>query len=196
MKPDRNPVLSYAEEERIRGALAAAARADGLSTPPRIENALVAELRRRNRRSMLLRVSAAGAIAAAVLVGLWLSRPVAPTALPAPTVVRHAEPPTPAIAPPDPAPEKLAAAPALRRPRPTPRRVESADAGEFIPVGAWQAFEPMERGAIVRVRLPKSSLPGFGIAVSADRWNESLPADVVLGEDGSMRAIRLVSNVE
>jgi hypothetical protein len=74
--------------------------------------------------------------------------------------------------------------------------VEAPDAGEFIPVGAWQAYEPMERGAIVRVRLPKSSLPGFGIAVSADRWNESLPADVVLGEDGSMRAIRLVSNVE
>ena len=32
MKPDRNPILSYAEEERIRGALAAAAESDGLST--------------------------------------------------------------------------------------------------------------------------------------------------------------------
>ena len=196
MKPDRNPVLSYAEEERIRGALAAAARADGLGAPPRIENALVAELRRRNRRSMLLLVSAAGAIAAAVLVGLWLSRPAAPTELPAPVVARHAEPPQPAIAPPDPGPETFAVAVPPRRPRTTPRRVEPADAGEFIPVGAWQALEPMERGTIVRVRLPKSSLPGFGIAVSADRWNESLPADVVLGEDGSMRAIRLVSNVE
>ena len=196
MKPDRNPILSYAEEERIRGLLAAAAGADGLSAPPRVENALVAELRRRNRRSVLLRVSAAGAVAAAVLIGLWLARPVVPTALPAPVVARHVEPTAPAIAPPDPAPEKLAAAPAPRRPRATPRRAETADDGEFIPVGAWQAFEPMERGAIVRVRLPKSSLPGFGIAVSADRWNESLPADVVLGEDGSMRAIRLVSNVE
>lgn len=196
MKPDRNPVLSYAEEERIRGTLAAAARADGLSAPPYIENALVVALRRRNRRSMLLRIAAAGAMAAAVLVGLWLSHPQAPTELPAPVVARQTEPPAPAIAPPDVAPEKPAAVPAPRRPRAAPRRVESTDAEEFIPVGAWQAFEPMERGAIVRVRLPKLSLPAFGIAVSADRWNESLPADVVLGEDGSMRAIRLVSNVE
>ena len=70
MKPDRNPVLSYAEEERIRGTLAAAARADGLSAPPYIENALVVALRRRNRRSMLLRIAAAGAMAAFPTAGM------------------------------------------------------------------------------------------------------------------------------
>ena len=75
-------------------------------------------------------------------------------------------------------------------PRPVEQQVETS---EFIPVGTWQALEPMERGSIVRVRLPKSSLPGFGIPVSADRWNESIPAEVVLGEDGSMRAVRFVS---
>ena len=85
-------------------------------------------------------------------------------------------------------------APAKRRP--AARRAAPVEAAEFIPVGAWQALEPIERGTIVRVRLPNSSLPGFGIPVSADRWNESFPADVVLAEDGSMRAIRLISNVQ
>lgn len=196
MKPDRNSILSYAEEERIRGALAATAENDGLSAPARVETALVAELRRRNRRSMLIRVSTAAAIAATVLIGLWLARPESPAEPTAPVVALQTEKPVPAMVPSEPAPVMAEAPPAPRRSRAVPRRRVAEEAPEFIPVGAWQAYEPMERGAIVRVRLPKSALPGFGIAVSADRWNESLPADVVLGEDGSMRAIRLVSNVE
>jgi hypothetical protein len=194
MTPDRNLNLSYDEEERIRTALAEAAQRDGLAAPARVEAALLGELRRRNRRDVAVRVLAAGAIAATVLVGLWSTRPGAPAPAAAPVI---AQVPTPIPEPP-PTIAKATPPPPVRRarPRPVERRVAPVETAEFIPVGAWQALEPMERGTIVRVRLPKSSLPGFGIPVSADRWNESFPADVVLGEDGSMRAIRFVSNVQ
>jgi hypothetical protein len=190
MTPDRNPILSYQDEELLRGALAEAARTDGLETPSRVEAALRGELRRRNRRGTALRVLAAGAIAATVLLGLWGSRPTAPAPV-APVVAQIPTPtPAPVVA------KKTSAPVPVRRRRPVVQRTEPEEVAEFIPVGAWQAMEPIERGTIVRVRLPKSSLPGFGIPVSADRWNESFPADVVLAEDGSMRAIRFVSNVQ
>lgn len=190
MTPDRSRILPCEEEKRIRTLLAAAAESDGLRAPGRVESALVAELRRRNRRSLAGRIVAAGALAAAALIGLFLARS-ATEPPPLPAAPASALRPAPATVAKTPAPP-----PAKRsipkRAKPQAAPVESA---EFIPAGVWQAFEPMERGSIVRVRLPKSSLPGFGIPVSADRWNESIPADAVLGEDGSMRAIRFASTV-
>jgi hypothetical protein len=54
----------------------------------------------------------------------------------------------------------------------------------------------MERGSVHRVRLPRSSLTTFGIPVRPDRWNESVPADIVIGEDGTVRAVRFVSPMQ
>ena len=197
MTPDRNPILSYDAEQRLRHLLASAAETDGLRAPDRVEAALVAELRRRNRWILTRRLAAAGAVAAAILIGLFLARapqpalraPAAVTAiapLPVPETPREPE-----IAPP-PAP-KVVNVPHRRPRKPIEQQRIAAAQTEFIPVGTWQALEPMERGSIVRVRLPKSSLPSLGIPVSADRWNETIPADVVLGEDGTMRAVRFVS---
>ncbi|MBI2685824.1 MAG: hypothetical protein HYX27_05880 [Acidobacteria bacterium] len=195
MRPDLQRILSYDEEARIHSALAMAAGADGLAAPERVETALLAELRRRNRRGLIGRVAALSAIAAAVVAGLWLMRP-APVA---PQVIVQVQAPREILIPVPVQPLAAGRAPVIR---PGVRRAvrqtsapktRPAISAEFIPVGVWQAIEPMERGSIVRIRLPKSSLPGLGIPVSADRWNESVPADVVLGEDGTLRAIRLVS---
>jgi hypothetical protein len=197
MMPDRNPILSYDTEQRIRALLAKAATTDGLTAPEGVERALVTELRRRNRRMLAVRLCSAGALAAAVLVGLYLTRPSAQVAPAVQSADREvtAPPPVPAVAPALRDIAKAASRQTIRRraPKPAPRQLAAMQQTEFIPVGPWQAIEPMERGSIIRVRLPKSSLPGFGIPVSADRWNESIPADVVLGEDGSMRAVRFVS---
>jgi len=191
MTPDRNPILSYDIEQRLRALLAAAAETDRLQTPVRVETALVAELRRRNRRMLAGRIAAVGTLAAVVLLGLFLTRPaapVAPTPIAASALIEKLTP-----APPAATAITNATAKRRRAPRPVERRVAAVERSEFIPVGPWQAMEPMERGSIIRVRLPKSSLPGFGIPVSADRWHESIPADIVLAEDGSMRAVRFVN---
>lgn len=186
------------DEQRVRDALAAAAANDRLQAPDHVEKALVAHLRRRNFRGAVTRVATAGSLAAAVLVGLLLLRPE-----PAPPVLVSREIAPPVIMP---APVAAPAKPVIadrvrpprrvvRRPAATPRaeRPVPVEQAHFIPVGPWQAIEPIERGSIIRVRLPKSSLPGFGIPVSPDRWHESIPADVVLAEDGSMRAVRFVT---
>lgn len=83
----------------------------------------------------------------------------------------------------------------------TPRGVESnrnrgsetADAGEimteFIPLAGFAQSEGIH---LVRVELPRSALSSFGIPVNADRAGERVKADVLLGEDGTARAIRFV----
>ena len=196
MNQNQNPILPFETETRLREALAAAAATDGLHAPDRVEAALLAGLRARNRRRLTVRIVLSGSIAAAVLIGLFLLRP--PAQVPAipvaeirqPEIFAPATGPAPAAAPsPKPAAKRRAARPAPLPP--TPREQPA-----FIAVGPWQAIEPMERGTIVRVRLPKSTLSGFGVPVNPDRWNESIPADVLLAEDGSMRAVRFVSAVQ
>jgi hypothetical protein len=198
MTPDGNPILSYDAEHRLRTLLAGAALRDGLQAPPQVEKALVGSLRRRNRRMMAGRIALASALAATVLLGLHLTRPVAPS-VPSPVSAnvpeRFASDPSPAA---QVRPSVVAKTPKRQRirrgaPKPAIQNLAAREQNDFIPVGPWQAVEPMERGSIVRVQLPKSSLPGFGIPVSADRWNESIPADIVLGEDGTMRAVRFIN---
>jgi hypothetical protein len=198
MNPNRNPILSFDDETRLREALAAVAATDGLRTPAHVETALRAALRSRNRRRLATRLALSGSCAAAVFLGLFLSRPVSQVRTAPVAETGQVE----SFVPND-VPAPLAAAPAppvpatiRRATRPVPVRQAPSEQPEFIPVGHWQAVEPMERGTIVRVRVPKSTLSGFGFPVNPDRWNESIPADVVLAEDGSMRAIRFVSNVQ
>lgn len=61
---------------------------------------------------------------------------------------------------------------------------------EFIPI--MYDPEPIERGQIVRIRLPRSALATFGIPMNEDRAEEAIRADVLLGEDGLARAVRFV----
>jgi hypothetical protein len=191
MTPEGKPILSNDAEQRLRSLLAAEASGDGLSTPDRVERALLGGLRRRRQRALFAQLAVAAALVMAVTAGLFFTRPkAAPDPAPAIAAIAPA-PPIPA-SPVQPATRK---APVKRRRAAAPRIVAAAKEppSDFIPIGPWQAMEPMERGSIIRVRLPKSSLPGFGIPVSADRWDESIPADVVLAEDGSMRGLRFVS---
>jgi hypothetical protein len=66
----------------------------------------------------------------------------------------------------------------------------------FVAVGAWQAVEPIERARIVRAEVPRATLAGFGMTVAAGRWTEPTPVELLLGEDGTVRAIRLVSSIQ
>ena len=61
---------------------------------------------------------------------------------------------------------------------------------DFIPV--VYDPEPIERGSVVRVRLPRSALATFGFPVNEQRAEEPIKADVLLGEDGLARAVRFV----
>lgn len=75
-----------------------------------------------------------------------------------------------------------------------PERPPVAAAGrvytEFIPVSYGQPFRLEDGGRIVRVRMPRSTLASFGLPVDQERLGERIQADVLLGEDNLVRAIR------
>jgi hypothetical protein len=64
---------------------------------------------------------------------------------------------------------------------------------EFLPLVAdAPAATPLEGGQLVRVRLPRAALASLGLPLNAERGNEPIKADVLVGNDGLARAIRFV----
>jgi hypothetical protein len=74
--------------------------------------------------------------------------------------------------------------------KPQTARKEREVVTDFIPV--VYDPEPVEHGRMVRVRLPRSALSAFGLPMNEQRAEETILADVVLGEDGLARAVRFV----
>jgi hypothetical protein len=66
-------------------------------------------------------------------------------------------------------------------------------ATEFLPITYGDpAWSSVEGGQLVRVQLPRTALLSFGFPMSQERYPEPIKADVLLGEDGTARAIRFV----
>ena len=64
---------------------------------------------------------------------------------------------------------------------------------EFISlIAGAPAATPLEGGQLVRVQLPRAALASLGLPLNAERENELVRADVLLGNDGLARAIRFV----
>lgn len=64
---------------------------------------------------------------------------------------------------------------------------------EFIPLTEdVDARAAVQNGTIVRVQLVRASLIAMGLPVNAERAQELVKADIVVGDDGLARAIRLV----
>jgi hypothetical protein len=66
-------------------------------------------------------------------------------------------------------------------------------ATDYFPLTAVAQTESAEIQQVVRVEVPRSMLATWGVPVSADRTRTSIKADLVIGEDGVARAIRLVN---
>lgn len=94
-----------------------------------------------------------------------------------------------------------------KRPRPTRRPLTTANGNrsetvastttstsgnQFIPLTYLASATAMESGTVVRVRLSRATLIGLGLPVNAEHADEFIRADLVLGDDGVARAIRLV----
>ena len=70
--------------------------------------------------------------------------------------------------------------------------VARANVDDYLPLTYLAGATAMESGTVVRVELSRSALISLGVRVEIDRSDELLKADVVLGDDGVARAIRLV----
>ncbi|HWQ33670.1 MAG TPA: hypothetical protein VNQ79_12525 [Blastocatellia bacterium] len=66
---------------------------------------------------------------------------------------------------------------------------------DFIPLGEGLTQTPLESGHLLRVKMPRSALPRFGLPLNPERANESINAEVLMSDDGMARAIRFASQV-
>jgi hypothetical protein len=188
-------------------ALSAEARAWGAS--PEIERRLQAAFEAGRQAPVPLSKSApqskrwvyALAIAAIVALAVWVgSRAPRPPASPA-TATR----PSPAAAPADrpplvPAPAVAAVRPMERPSVSTSRRLRPKVAPaprvrsfEFVALPSAVGLPDFESGSVVRIQVPVAALPGYGVEIVANMQKATVEADVLVGQDGQPRAIRLVT---
>ncbi len=104
-----------------------------------------------------------------------------------------------------PAPEVLTADPprtvpvVAGSPRPRPARPRTAPAARVVrPVGfvtlpGAAGLPDFESGQIIRMEIPLASLPTYGIEILPDAQGAPVAADLLVGQDGQARAIRLVT---
>jgi len=87
---------------------------------------------------------------------------------------------------------------AMDRPRPARRATRAArpkqpvEAVGFVPIPSAAGLPDFESGEIVRLGVPVTELPNFGLEIPSGS-QLSIQADFLIGQDGQARAIRLVS---
>jgi len=78
-----------------------------------------------------------------------------------------------------------------RKRKPAPPTVVEVGT-DFLPVAQGDEWTPLDGARLMRVELPKSTLGVFGFPVNEGREVERVKADVMLSDDGLLRAIRFV----
>lgn len=63
---------------------------------------------------------------------------------------------------------------------------------EYLPLTYMASATAMESGTVVRIQLSRSALMSLGLPLNIERADGLIKADLVLGDDGVARAIRLV----
>jgi hypothetical protein len=64
----------------------------------------------------------------------------------------------------------------------------------FVAIPGTALLPPLESGAIVRVELPITELPAYGIPIVPEMGASVVEADLLVAQDGQARAIRLVND--
>lgn len=137
--------------------------ADGpQEAPERVERRLRAEFRVLSRRRRV-RVWASSAGVAAMAAGIALLLWVRPAPKPAAAALHVAE----------------------------PVAVEEETDASFYPLPQAEALPAVENAMVVRVQLPVSSLRLMGFPVDEDAADAAVQAELLLGQDGLARGVRL-----
>jgi hypothetical protein len=201
-----------AEVESLdRAFRALAAEESGLRAPERVEANLLQEFRREKAAVSRsgIRWQAAVGIAAAVLLAVgvsvhhWMTRPPATgpaTQIPA---VGSASPqaqqpagPSAQVGAQEQPPISAAPEEAGRTVRSAPSTEQSVSEDAFTPLPYADDPTALDDGAVVRVVMPRAALASFGLPVAAMEGDGTVRADLVVSEDGTPQAIRLVSQDE
>lgn len=205
----------------LNEALAAAAAAETETAPESVRLGLIREFTIRQRsapapavRSATLRRYIAAAAAAVLILAMALSlrviirRQPGPAARPGPAgevpLEAATQPPAkPDVKVPQPGEEGkvskrrsqterhgryMAANPAQS----AGRSPDSDALTGFIPLTHLSSSTAMQSGQVIRVRLPLSAFLALGLPVSPEHADDLVNAELVVGDDGVQRAVRLV----
>ena len=171
--------------------------ARGEQAPPRVEASLLAAYRNHHRRASWRRTiewARVGAAAAVLLIFLWTvsGRSKGQSSSPAPKkdVTSQSGMPleakTPATSKRD---DLKPVAGAIVADAPVSERYVASD---FVPVPFTGAITADDPGMIVRVQLTRSSLAQLGYPVAETQDEDLILADVLVGEDGWPRGVKLI----
>jgi hypothetical protein len=151
-----------------------------------------------NRRWGSWLAAAAAVLAAAIGIEVWRdartvteNHAVSTTSTPVPTLLPAA--PTRAV----PKPASVAdSTGATTRPVVRPKRAAArvVRPSGFVALPGSAGLPPFESGTIVRMELQLASLPAYGIDISPAADDRPVEADVLVGQDGQPRAMRLITN--
>jgi hypothetical protein len=83
----------------------------------------------------------------------------------------------------------------IQRGQQTASQDDSEYATAFVPLPYADDLTAIEDGAVVRVVLSRSALTSLGLPMTEMGGAEQIPADLVVSDDGTPQAIRLVSPV-
>jgi len=157
-------------EQELLKDLRALADADPREAPAAVRERSLVEFRRRSaqqRRMGWLPAAGVGAIAAATLIFFLVPKQVPTHGTDAPTAISNA-----AI-------------------QPSSANADETDGG-FYPLPEAEGLPPIETATVIRVQMPVESLQLMGVAVSDAGSAEPVQADILLGQDGLARGVRLV----
>jgi hypothetical protein len=191
--------------ERLLNANLAAIASQALP-PASVRNAVMAEFRRANRPVPIRRPYVkwvAMAAAAVILLAVFVATRHRPEKA-VTSGVHVVEAPVQAREVPVPVAQQPAAAlaaanvrkPAKRQrtakaqppPAPTPPEV----ATDFFEIPYAEPLRPEESFDVFRMQVPRANMAVFGLPVAGGRLDSRVTADVLVGEDGVMRAIRFI----
>ena len=108
-----------------------------------------------------------------------------------------------AVATPVPATSQTPAAPTAGRRAATARSANprtaisrTATPVEFVRIPSAIGLPELESGTVLRMELPLTALPEYGLEIAPDAMQTSVEADILVGQDGQPRAIRLIGRPE
>ena len=186
------------DEDRVVDALKAL-REDAVgkeASPAALEHVLGAfrarQQQRRRRSFWMGALAAAAVLIVAFATRALLRQPEIPAPIAA---IEHSGPPRlPVVGPPPVlvAAEKPKAAVRKHRPRPVKAApVQVAETwSDFVAVPYAPPLNGSEGGKVLRLQMPRATLQAYGFSMPVDRIFDRMNTEVMVGQDGVVRAIR------
>jgi len=166
--------------------------------PPNVEAALLSAFRAQRRRQhttwwRTFEWAAAGGAAAMLVAVFWISSTHwkrQPSPAPRKDVSSQSKEPLDAVVPASSQSDESAQAPELEVSN--ARTTGTYSVTDFVPVPFADRIGPEDPGMVVRVQLTRASLAELGYPVDDVYSSEWIRADVLVGEDGWPRGVRVV----